>query len=162
MTPSLALDPLHLGLAALSLALLLGLVFAFARGQKTARGLHAELTKRDQELESLKNAPQKWEFSAERFDVVWFPSITTSPASKEVTQVSAGVPHCKACLVPLSILSDKDHSECPRCNSKFASSFANLMVLDSITKLALQYFQSKHPGYKVPPHLAPAALKRSA
>ena len=149
------LDPLHYGLAGLCFVLLVSFVFS-RKGLSRER---AEMSKLRKEIADEKAQPQKWELSLERFDVLWFPTVTTSPATQEVTQVSPGAPYCKTCVVPLSSPPGKGQYACPNCGSKFADSFDNLMVLDSVTRQTIRYFSGRHEEFKAPAHLVPSIRK---
>ena len=97
--------------------------------------------------EKLRSGPQTWEYRIERFDVVWFPMLTTAPATREITQLNAGLPHCPSCVRPLGISGHDGEWACSKCQAKFAGSLADLAVTDVVNKQALRYFQERHPDY---------------
>lgn len=100
------------------------------------------------EVDALKSAPLKQEFRMDRFEVLWFPTVTASEAGKVVTQVVPGLPHCKSCVASLTLAADHSFS-CGRCGAKFAASLADVFVTDSVSKDAVKFFQERHPGFRV-------------
>lgn len=99
------------------------------------------------ELKALKSRPEKHEFRLERFELLWFPTVTASPQDKLIQSVAPGVPHCKACLLPLSL--EKNEWRCRQCSAIFPESLGDVQVTDSISNQALQWFQQRHPGYRL-------------
>jgi len=101
----------------------------------------------DGELKALRSRPEKHEFRVERFELLWFPTVTVSPREKTIQAVAPGVPHCKACLLPLAL--EKDQWRCRQCSALHPESLGDVQVTDSISSQALQWFQQRHPGYRV-------------
>ncbi|MBI4056015.1 MAG: hypothetical protein HY399_00500 [Elusimicrobia bacterium] len=101
-----------------------------------------------EELQRLKSAPLQQEFRIERYDVLWFPVVTAAQGSREVLEIKPGVPHCKACAVPLSSPLGKKEWACSQCGSKFVGSLVDVMVTDSVAQQALKYFQERHPNHR--------------
>ena len=101
------------------------------------------------ELQALRGRPEIHEFRLERFDLVWFPEISISSHDRMILGVTPGVPHCRGCLIPLSLQSG--NWTCRQCSGKYPESLADLSVLDSISKQALTWFQQRHPGFRTAP-----------
>ncbi len=67
--------------------------------------------------------------------------------------VTAGLPYCRACAVPLK-LQEKGAWACLECGSRHPGSLANTMVMDTVGQQAVKEFLQRHKGYR----LAPKAL----
>ncbi|MFH1723098.1 MAG: hypothetical protein ABII00_00600 [Elusimicrobiota bacterium] len=149
----MAFDPIVLILAAVSAVLAVAALSLFAkvRGQKAvtepAQGRAAAL---EAELAALRAKPVEREFRIERYDVLWFPVVTSSPAEKKVLGVKSGLPHCKKCALPLKAATGSEAWSCSACGAQSPASVTDLYVSDSIAKLALQYFQQRHSDYVAP------------
>lgn len=137
------LDAIHLALGAAALFLGLAAAVAYAGLRKARRRAEAL----EDEVRRMRSKPEKHELRLDRFDLVWFPTVTVSPGTMEITGVAPGVPHCRACVSPLSL--GRGEWSCSLCNAKFPESLADLMVSDSITQEALKYFQQRHKGYRL-------------
>ena len=90
----------------------------------------------------------------ERFEVLWFPTVTALPVVKEIQQVAAGLPHCKTCVEPLSLSGGQNEWACRRCGARFPATLADLFVTDTLAKDALKFFQERHADYKYSPEFA--------
>lgn len=99
------------------------------------------------ELQALRSRPRNHEFRVERFELLWFPNVSVSDQERVILGVSAGVPHCRPCLLPLSL--DRGQWACRQCAARHPESLGDLMVIDSISKQALAWFQERHPGYRI-------------
>lgn len=119
----------------------------YIREASARKRAEARLAPIEAELQALKNRSEKHEFRIERFDLVWYPVVTVDPNAKTIQSAAPGVPHCKACILPLVL--EKDAWACRQCGTKHAASLADLAVTDQIVRTALQYFQERHPGYRV-------------
>ena len=89
------------------------------------------------------------EFRLERFDVLWYPRVSYSPVSKTVAKARAGLPHCKSCVLPLSVSPSDGKWACSRCRTAYATTLADLAVVDSIEREALRYFLERNKDYQV-------------
>ena len=127
------------------LALAVAVYFA---GRAAKSSAEARLAQAEAELKALKSRSEKQEYRLERFDLVWFPTVSFSPSEKTVLNAAPGLPHCRKCLLPLS--QDRGEWACRQCAARFPDSLADLAVTDQITKQALQWFLERHPGYRVP------------
>ena len=138
-----ALDPIHaaLGAAAL-LAAAIALYFRSRVSAQAARAAAAEA-----ELKALKEAPLKLEYRLDNFGVLWFPLVTASAAAKEVLSVTPGLPHCKACVRPLSAAGADGQWVCRQCQAHFPATLVDIHVTDIISKEALRCFQERHPDW---------------
>ena len=92
------------------------------------------------------------EYRIERFDILWYPVLTASPASKTVVSVKAGLPHCRKCLQALKLA--EEEWACAKCGTKYPEAVADIASLDAVAKTATGYFLERHPGYHA---AAPAA-----
>ena len=102
-------------------------------------------------LDALQRAPvvQEREYRVERFDVLWYPVVSFSPASKTVSGARAGLPHCKSCVLPLGSGGSDGGWVCPRCKTAYPASLADLAVVDTVGREALRYFLERDKDYKV-------------
>ncbi len=124
-------------LAANVVLLILVAVFALRRGSGGRSSLQS----------SAPGADESWETRIERLEVLWYPVIHFSAAAKRVVKTVPGVPHCKACVLPLT-LKDGKGWVCPRCDNHFAESLVDVSILDMIGKQALRYFLERHKEYQ--------------
>ena len=131
----------------------LALVAAFAAvmyGRALADRRRAEraLEVARSELKALRSKAEIQEYRLERYDLVWYPAITYSPPDLAILSAAPGVPHCRACIVPLVL--ERGEWLCRQCAAKHPESLADLTVTDSIVNQALKWFQERHPGYRIP------------
>lgn len=136
-------DALHATLALL--ASVMGALWVRAASQARRDG-QARL-KAEKALRELRERPETAEFRIERFDLLWFPVVTASVQEMMITAVNPGVPHCGKCAVPLGI--DGKEWACARCGARHPETLSDTMVLDTISQLAVKYFQERRPGYRV-------------
>ncbi|MBI4377251.1 MAG: hypothetical protein HY549_12475 [Elusimicrobia bacterium] len=117
----------------------------------------ADLVQRSQEMEkeliAIRAAAQTREFRIERFDLIWYPTVTYLPHSKRIVSIVPGAPHCRSCFAALSLKGE--FWSCPSCGRQSPGSLGDLMVMDAITKETLKHFQERMRGYD----LAPGILK---
>lgn len=128
--------------AVLVLAAIAYLKERLARSKAEARAATLE-----GELKALRSRPEKHEFRVERFELVWFPTITASAQDQVISAVAPGVPHCRACMLPLVL--EHQQWRCRQCAAQHPESLGDVQVTDAITNQALQWFQQRHPGYRV-------------
>lgn len=128
------------GVIVVSLVVVIKERLARLRSERRAVTLEAE-------LKALKSRPEKHEFRVERFELLWFPTVTASPQDQTISSVAPGVPHCKPCLMPLAL--ERGQWRCRQCAALHPESLGDVQVTDSITSQALQWFQQRHPGYRV-------------
>lgn len=100
------------------------------------------------ELEKAGGAARSWEYRLERFDVLWFASVTALPASREVARVVAGLPHCPSCVVPLAKSAKGEGWSCPRCEFATTAALEDVALMDVIEKQALRHFKERHPDFR--------------
>lgn len=136
-------DGLH---SALSLAVT-ALTMLWFNAREDKKRVQQQKQALEKQLRELKEQPERAEFRIERFDLIWYPTVTASIQTMEVTNVAVGVPHCGKCAVPLGL--DKNEWVCARCNARHPESIADSMVTDTVSKQAIQYFKERRPGYKV-------------
>ena len=139
----LPLTPHERALAAAVLGLLLALLLQTWRASR----LRSRLAGLAAELKGLREGPQKAESRIDRYDLLWFPTVAYLPAAKEIAAVSPGLPHCRACVVPLSLSAGQ--WTCPQCGAKHPESVADLAVLDGISKEAVRLFLERNKGYRL-------------
>jgi hypothetical protein len=126
------------------IGLLAGLVLS-GRARRKAQ------TERDEalgELQALRSKPGKQEFRLERFELLWFPVVTFSEKDRSILSAAPGVPHCRACLIPLAL--NHESWDCRQCGGRHAASLADTAVTDAIVNEALRFFSERHPGYSIP------------
>ena len=58
------------------------------------------LTVKD-ELDSLKSRPDKHEYRLERYELLWYPTVTVSPQEKTILSAAPGLPHCRHLPAPV-------------------------------------------------------------
>ncbi len=136
-------DGLHAGLAIVASAMCALWISAKTETRKAVEARR----KAEKALRELKEQPERAEFRVERFELLWFPVVTASIQTMEITGVNPGLPHCAKDAVPLGL--DKNEWVCARCGSRHPESLADTMVLDTISDLAIKYFQERRPGYRV-------------
>lgn len=135
----------------LTVFLVVALLFALLLYIKERVGRHQAQERLDAlklELKSVLSRAEKHEYRIERFELLWFPTVTASAQTKEILAVAPGMPHCKACAIPLGF--DRDLWTCRQCGAQHPTTLADLMVTDTIGKQALKFFQERHPGYRIP------------
>lgn len=131
------LDFVHGVLAALGLVFLV--LFAVERVRRlSARKSVARL---EAELKEARKAGRTSQYRLERFDLLWFPTVVATEDNARVESVAPGLPHCKACVLPLR--SRGDQWVCPQCESKHPDSLADLMATESIRKEAVKLFEER-------------------
>ena len=141
----MAAPPLLAGLLLLVVAIAAALcLWAAARRRKA----EAALATAQAELQALRSKPSQQEFRMERFELIWYPVITYSASDQAILSAAPGVPHCRACILPLVL--ERGEWLCRQCASKHPESLADMLVTDSIVAQALKYFQERHPGYRIP------------
>ncbi len=141
------------------LHLLLGVIAAGLTGfylleRTSASRLRRRLLEVEEEAVRLRaagKAPEVREYRVERFDVLWFAQVTFRSAAREVTSVAPGVPHCKACVEPLTSAGGRSAWTCARCGASFAESIVDLSSMDIVAGEALKWFLERFKGYRPPP-----------
>lgn len=130
-----------IAVAAAALFSLVGWFWAMSQAKKAA----ARAAALEEDLKLLKAQPREWELRVDRFDLLWFP-LLSSTTDKKVVGLAVGVPHCRACVQPLS-LGDKGW-RCAGCGGTHPESLADLMVTDSVAAEALKQFLLKHNDHR--------------
>jgi hypothetical protein len=143
MIPLPQVDGLH---AALSCFVTLGFVL-WGNARSAVTRAEAKLAKAEKLLKEMRERPETAEFRIERFELLWFPVVTASVQTMEITNVVVGVPHCGKCAVPLGL--EKGEWVCARCGARHPETLADTMVLDTVAQQAIKYFQERRPGYRV-------------
>jgi hypothetical protein len=143
----LPIDPRCQALAGAALFFLAALLVQTWRAARRGSRLSAA----EADLARYKSLAQTWECRIESIGLVWYPTLELDPEKKIVTAVKPGLPHCLACLLPLSLA--EGNWGCPQCGEKRPESAADMTVLDGVAKQALKRFSERHPDYR-------AALKR--
>ena len=82
-----SIDPVYVVFGFLSVAFVIWSLIVNARLHK----LRGALLSTEQKNQNLKTGSQKQEYRMERFEVLWFPTVTFSPLTKEIHQTSAGL-----------------------------------------------------------------------
>lgn len=142
MTVKVTFDQLHIALAAVAGLLLLRVLWdSWQKGR-----LRKRLAELEGQKQAVANGTKESEYRIERYDVLWFPAVVSSPTQKKVVQVKTGVPHCMACVLPLTMKGDSSWS-CAKCAKRFQSSLIDVMVTDSINSQAVKYFLDRNKGY---------------
>ncbi|MBI3552994.1 MAG: hypothetical protein HY077_10805 [Elusimicrobia bacterium] len=130
------------GLAAAAVILVL-LVFEKFRNLS----LSARLAAAENELKMLKSSPETAELRVERYELLWFPAVVFSSTQKTLEKVSAGLPHCRQCVIALKL--DGQEWVCPQCRARRPESVADVMITDSVEKEATKQFLERHREYRV-------------
>ncbi|MBI4349544.1 MAG: hypothetical protein HY553_22100 [Elusimicrobia bacterium] len=141
MTPA---EALPWGIAGLSAVAAAAYAFAYSRACRRAAQLEVESAR-------LREEPKTNEYRLERFDLVWYPAVTYAERDKLVVKAASGVPHCKACVAPLS--SSGKGWKCPGCQTMRPETIADTAATDSVMKEALRFFLQRRADYRVAPEL---------
>lgn len=148
------IDPLEYAWAAAAVPFFLLWLLARRRAvnaERRAEGLAAE-------LKDLKEKPERWEGRIDRYEVLWFPSLTADPKRREVVAIAPGVPHCRSCVQPMAI--QKGDWVCAGCGQRKPESIADVTILDGIGREALQHYMQRHPGWRGAEGLSGVGVKR--
>ncbi len=133
--------------ALLGAAAAAGVVIGFILGRALSGAGAAK--KRAAELEAklgdLESAPKQWEARIERYELLWFPTLTLDAKRRVATALAVGLPHCRSCVKPLSL--NKGQWSCAECGHSSPESIADLMITDQIGKDAVKQFLQRNPGY---------------
>lgn len=147
MIPGFSFDILHLLLAIIAAA-----VTAFYLLERTSAGrLRRRLLDSEEEMIRLRTAgkgPETREYRIERFDVLWFPTVTFRSAAREADSCAAGVPHCKACVEPLTSSGGRSAWGCPKCAAQFPESLVDLATTDMVAGEAMKWFLERNKGFR--------------
>lgn len=141
MTVKLTFDQLHIALATAAAVLFLRVLWDHWQKKK----LRKRLVEAEGKLQASVNGNRENEYRVERYDVLWFPTVVSSPSKKQILQVKPGVPHCLTCVAPLSMKGAQ--WACAKCGKSFESSLADVMVADSVNAQAVKYFLERNKGY---------------
>lgn len=141
------------GLLALAgLGTIVALLLAARRKEKEFRAVVQRLAETEKELRALKSAPRVVEQRLERFDLLWFASLTVQDNPSYIISATAGLPHCRSCVSPLKLQSGAEEAwVCLDCGARHPASVADTMVMDSVLQQAIKEFQQRHKGYRLAP-----------
>lgn len=115
--------------------LALTLVALALKSRRVAR-LSRELKELKVGLEGLKEAAKRREYRIERYDALWFATVSEGTKGLEA---APGRPYCKSCIIPLAAADGRGEWRCPKCQASLPASLGELHVVDSIRKLALAW-----------------------
>lgn len=132
--------------AATAALLAIGFLVLYLVEKRRAGALAAQLRESQALAASFKTAPQTFEYRVERFELIWYPLLTVSPAERAITAAAAGLPHCRNCAVAFK--SEGKDWACPKCNDRRPETVADTMVVDSVIKEAVKFFLDRHPDYR--------------
>ncbi len=132
--------------AGLGSGLLIGILFSLPLYLKSRR-LESALRGLEEKAQRLREACARKEYRLERFDVLWYPTVTVDPDAQQITGVSPGLPHCKKCRAALS--AQNGGWACSKCGDRRPDSLADTVITDTVTREALSYFQERNPSYKL-------------
>jgi hypothetical protein len=121
-------------------AVAVGLLALFIRERLGRSLLQKQLAQAQRERDALREKASKREYRMERFEALWFPTVTLGPDGGAVS-AAAGLPHCKACAVPLKL--GAGEWACPGCGRKLPESLADTQVTDSVAKQALEWHRQR-------------------
>lgn len=123
------------------------------RALGAARAAEARASEAQKELSDVKAAPQQHEVRVERFDLLWYPTLTAYMMAQEIVAANAGLPHCRACVQPLTLKGQG--WVCPGCHKEYPESLADVQVTDSVIQEAVKRFLERRKGWKVSLRKAP-------
>ncbi|MDD5629043.1 MAG: hypothetical protein PHU21_08260 [Elusimicrobia bacterium] len=129
-----------------ALAAVLGAALGWVLGRRGAAPAERRAAGLQAQLDELAARPLVWEGRVELFDLLWFPEVTASPKTHRVSSVKAGLPHCRECAAPLSLVGGE--WACAGCQARRPESVADVAVTDMIAKEALRQFLQRHPDYR--------------
>lgn len=130
----------------------IALAVALARNRLSLLKLAVRLAEAQKELQAVKSAPWSVEQRIERFDLLWFPSLTIQKDPPYILSVAAGLPHCRACVAPLKLQEGGEEPwVCLDCGARHPASLADTMVIDSIIERAIKEFLQRNKGYRLAP-----------
>lgn len=144
------MDPL---LASLAAAAVVFALTAVALGVKLSSA-RAELAA-EKARPPVPAPPRTVESRREAFMLLWFPTLTVDDASRTVTAAAAGLPHCLRCVRALTLSAAlPEEWTCAGCGEKRPGTAADFSVVDSVLRDTLKEFLTRHPGYRLAPHLS--------
>ena len=141
------MDPMTAGLGVLAAAALVAAA-ALAVKLKAARAALAEAEKR----RPPPPPPRVIESRRSHFGLLWFPTLTVKDEERVIVAASAGLPHCAACVRPLTLSSGPPEEwACGGCPERRPGTTADLQVIDSVIAETLKEFLLRNPGWRAAP-----------